>query len=233
MPEQTITYRIQVHDATAEFELSLNEDDMTPLELPDPGQLPDWTQLEHHQCPNCPLDETEVPHCPLAAQLVPVIEQLGNLKSHTQVELAVDAGGRALRQSSTLQQSLGSIMGLVIATSGCPHTLFLKPMARFHQPLSQAMETVYRANAMYLMAQYLRHRKGLKAEFELDGLKRRYKHLQLVNAAIADRLRSVCTDDGAVNAVVLLDAFAKFQPLMTDSLLDQLEGVFAAYLKDA
>ena len=59
-----------------------------------------------------------------------------------------------------------------MATSGCPHMDFFKPMARFHLPLANAEETVYRATSMYLLAQYFLQREGKEADMELEGLKK-------------------------------------------------------------
>jgi len=63
-------------------------------------------------------------------------------------------------------------MGLVIATSGCPHTLFLKPMARFHLPLASVTETIYRASAMYLTAQYFLKQDGKEVDFSLNNIRK-------------------------------------------------------------
>ncbi|MGB1110800.1 MAG: DUF6901 family protein [Gammaproteobacteria bacterium] len=231
MQEFIVTYRIGMEGAVEAYELKLDPETMLPVDAPHSDQ-PEWTRLEHHQCANCPLDPGQHPRCPMAERLLPIVVTHGSMRSHTIVDLEVEASGRCIQQKASLQQALGSLMGLVIASCGCPHTDFLKPMARFHQPLSNAEETVYRASSMYLMSQYMRQKNGLSADFDLKHLNLHYKHLQLVNRAMADRLRSICTDDSAVNAVVLLDSFAKFQPLAADITLEKLEPLFKAYLRD-
>ena len=39
-----------------------------------PEALPAWTNLDFHQCPNCPLTVHASPKCPVAVHLVKLIE---------------------------------------------------------------------------------------------------------------------------------------------------------------
>lgn len=231
MPAYSVTYKIRIDAQTTVFHLDMDANTMMPVETPAGDSLPDWARLEHHQCPNCPLNADESPHCPLAARLVSVIEPMGHFRSHRVVDLEVEVPGRSIKQQAPLQQCLGSLMGLLIASSGCPHTRFLRPMARYHQPLSTPDETIYRATAMYCMAQMFRAQHGLSTDFDLEKLNQRFERLQIVNAAVADRLRSVCKDDGAINAVVLLDSSAKLLPLTSDRALANLRELFSDFLE--
>jgi hypothetical protein len=123
-------------------------------------------------------------------------------------------------------------MGLVIATSGCPYTVYLKPMARFHLPLAGEEETIYRAASMYLLAQYFRRGAGMPEDGSLAGLKQIYRDLQVVNTAMAERLRAVAEQDSAVNALVLLDLFAKTVPYSIEDFLADVRYLFEPYLSD-
>ena len=123
-------------------------------------------------------------------------------------------------------------MGIVIATSGCPHTVFLKPMARFHLPFATEEETLYRATSMYLLAQYFLQREGKKGDFELQGLREIYDNIQLVNTAIAKRLRAACKTDASVNAIICLDMYAKAIPYVIEESLEEIRYLFTPYLTD-
>jgi hypothetical protein len=104
-------------------------------------------------------------------------------------------------------------------------------MARFHLPLASREETVYRATSMYLLAQYFAYRDGRVPDLDLNGLAEIYRNLQIVNKAMAERLRSASEQDAAVNAIVILDVLAKALP---DAILDSLTEVrhlFSSYLK--
>ena len=117
-----------------------------------------------------------------------------------------------------------------MATSACPHTAHFRPMARFHLPLASKEETLYRATSMYLLAQYFAYRDGENPDLDLSGLARIYANLEIVNRAMARRLRSASEQDAAVNAVVILDVLAKTLP---HSIVDNLVGMrqlFSSFL---
>lgn len=185
-----------------------------------------WTALARHQCPNCPLDPAATPLCPFAARIEPVVSPLGSLLSYERVELTVDCGERIVSGAVTAQAAASSLIGLIGAVSGCPHTAFLKPMAWFHQPLATEEETIFRATAVYLMAQYFAHADGREPDWDLHGLKRNYEALHVVNRSLAARLREAGEKDATVNAIVRLDMFAKAVPWSIDEALAPLRPLF-------
>jgi hypothetical protein len=122
-------------------------------------------------------------------------------------------------------------MGLVMATSGCPHTAFFKPMARFHLPLASKEETAYRATSMYMLAQYFLKKEGHNADFDLDGLKTLYDNLQVINISIVDRLRAVTETDSSVNAIIVLDIYAKTLQVVIKESLERIRYLFDPFFK--
>jgi hypothetical protein len=195
-----------------------------------PDTLPDWTNLDFYQCPNCPLGVKEHPFCPVAANLVNIVNRFGSLLSYNETHLIVTTKERVISQDTTVQRAVGSLMGLIIATCGCPHTVYFKPMARFHLPLANNEETVYRAASMYLLAQYFLKKEGKEVDFDLKGLAEIYHNIQLVNYTIADRLRAATRTDSVVNALVELDIFAQTLSLVIEDSLEELHSLFAPYL---
>jgi phosphoribosylaminoimidazole-succinocarboxamide synthase len=123
------------------------------------------------------------------------------------------------------------MMGLIIAASDCPHTVFLKPMARFHLPFSDEVETIYRATSMYLLAQYFKKKEKGKADFTLIELMDMYDQLHIINTAIASRLRIAGETDSTVNAIVLLDIFTKTLPKAIDESLREIQYLFKPFFK--
>lgn len=211
------------------FDIELNP---TTLEISTrpTKDLPQWTDLEFHQCPHCPLTSDKYPQCPLAVTLIQVIGRFHNVVSHNEIELTVITNERKVSQKTTAQKGISSLVGLLFAVSGCPHTSFFKPMARFHLPLSSEDETFYRATGMYLLAQYLRHQIGKKPDLELKGLKQIYKNLHLLNTMVAERIRSATQADSSVNAVVLLDMITNLMPFILDDQLAKIRHLFDSYL---
>ncbi|MDP2826020.1 MAG: hypothetical protein Q8O52_25440 [Sulfuritalea sp.] len=153
---------------------------------------------------------------------------LGPLLSHDELQVEVAWGHRRLMAKTTAQRMSSSIVGLVAATSGCPRTAFLAPMAWFHLPLATEEETIFRAVSSHLLEQYLVVADGGAPDWTLAALMQRYKALHEVNVAMAQRLRDAGAEDAAVNAVVLLDLLAKAIPFSVEDSLESLHPLFTA-----
>jgi len=193
--------------------------------------LPSWTRLETHQCSHCPLSHEEHRHCPIAANLVELVDCCDAFMSHDNIKMEVYTPERTVVKETTMQRAASSLLGLLIATSSCPHTEFLKPMARFHLPLASEEETIYRATSMYLLAQYFRHRQGKDFDTQMQGLVEIYRNLAVINREMAERLREICNRDSTVNAIILLDLFTKALPDTIEDSLEEIKYLFAAYMK--
>lgn len=193
---------------------------------PTAASPPPWTRLTFHQCAHCTLRAADAPQCPAAVALAPLVNKLEGHDSYEPVRLQVQSRERTVTADTTLQRAASSLFGLVIAASGCPHTRFLLPMARFHLPLADEEETLYRVAGMYLLQGFLRRHDSGAGDTELDGLKEKYAALHIMNRALAERLRAAGREDAPVNAVVLLDLLAKGVPWDIDDSLDGLRGWF-------
>ncbi|HQP31395.1 MAG TPA: hypothetical protein PLB81_08700 [Deltaproteobacteria bacterium] len=226
-----IEYRITPVDAATEiFNLSF---DPHTLDLVNavPDNPPSWTDLDFHQCHHCPLVPSQTPRCPLALRLVDIVRRFKGLSSFDKTLLTVITEERVISQKTTAQRSISSLIGLISATSGCPHTIFFRPMARFHLPLASEAETIYRASSMYMLAQYFRRNTDKTPEFNLQGLKQIYANTGIVNFTIAQRLRAASDTDSAVNAIVLLDMFVKTVPYAIEESLEGMRHLFAPYFE--
>ncbi len=221
MARISIQYSFTLADASQEvFDVELDSRTLSPCN-PLPKRLPSWTRLKFHQCSHCPLKARTNPHCPVAARLVSIVDRFDGLLSYDKIHLEVVTKERRISSVTSAQRGIGSLIGLVIATSGCPHTAVFKPMARFHLPFAGREETVYRATSMYLLAQYFLKRDGRGADFTLEGLQRIYRNMEIVNSAIIERLRTATETDSMVNAVAVLDIYAKTVDILIEqSLLD-------------
>jgi len=211
------------------FDIQLDGKNLEPLE-PVPENPPEWTRLENHKCSHCPLDELEVFFCPLAVRLLPLVDRMGDVVSIDNVDVTVTVDERTITRSATAQEGISALMGIITATSGCPHTVFFKPMARFHLPFANTEETFYRAASMYMLGQYYRWQAGKSVDLELDGLLNFYSQVATVNKGIANRLRAERREDGTVNAIVLLDMFVKSMPVMIKETLEELKPLFQPYI---
>lgn len=225
-----ITYRLKLSNGKEYiYPLHLHPESLA-LIAPDKTEVNEWERLEFHQCPNCPLVAERNPLCPVASNLGMLVREYDAFPSHSDVYLEVISRERTVSAHTTLQRGLSSLLGLILATSACPYTRYFRPMARFHLPLACEEETIYRAASMYLLAQYFIDNEGGNADIKLAGLIDIYYNMQIVNQSLARRLRAAGDSDATVNAVVLLDLFAKSLPnSITDSLSD-IHYLFSAYL---
>lgn len=229
MPILTIEYIFTFKNQTRET-FVINLDDTTLQLVNKTERQPPWTALSFQQCPHCPLDVAGHPYCPAALHLVDIVHSFESLTSHDELEVEIRTEERIIFQKTTAQRAIGSMMGLILATSGCPHTAFFRPMARFHLPLASEAETIYRASSMYFLAQYFRHQCHEKIDLELEGLKEIYKNIQIVNKTIAERIRAATETDSSINAVIFLDMYAKAMPYVIRDTLEEIRYLFKPYL---
>ena len=196
------------------------------------ADLPPWTALGFQQCSNCPLSTADTAHCPMAVRFVPLVALFDKVRSYDDVAARVESEERSVTKHTSVQRVLRSLMGLLAASSECPHVGFLKPMAHFHLPFSSTEETIYRVVSSYLLAQFFLRQQGQAADAGLEGLKARYREMQQVNAGMAGRLGAIRDEDGdsSVNALVLLDLFAHSLPDSIDTELEELQPAFQELL---
>ena len=81
---------------------------------------PTWTKLEFNQCPNCPLNPNQIEYCPVALALTDLAQSLGEMVSYEEVDLVVMFENRWVGKRVSSQHAISSLMGLLIASSGCP-----------------------------------------------------------------------------------------------------------------
>jgi hypothetical protein len=223
---QHIRYRFDLPDGTQKFvDFSFNAVDFRLANTP-PAAAPFWTGLKFNQCANCPLNPEEHPHCPAALQMAVAIEPLEALASFDTVGVTVTQEERTIYAQTTAQQAMSSVLGLIMATAGCPWTDRFRPMARFHLPFATEVETVYRSVSMFLLARELggaNHAPGFAALEEL------YENLHVVNRDMSRRLGAATRTDPAQNAMALLDAYTTLLPAALESSLEELKPLFDAW----
>jgi len=213
------------------FDLSFRELDfaLEPLGPSDEH----WTKLDYHQCALCPLRKVDHEFCPVARNLSHVLARFRHDNSHDPVRVRTTADERITERKGDLQTGISSIMGLVMATSGCPILDTFKPMAYTHLPFANEGETIFRSVSTYLTAQYVRMCHGLTPDWTLSNFLPSYSAVQQVNASFIERLRSVFVSDANLNALILLDAIAQFGTFtLKDNWLGKVEPLFLAHLQD-
>jgi hypothetical protein len=223
---QRIRYRFDLPDGSQKFlDFSFDARDFR-LSNAAPAAPPFWTDLKFNQCANCPLDAAEHPHCPAALQMASAIEPLKALVSFDAVGVTVTQAERTIFAQTTAQQAMSSVLGLIMATAGCPWTDRFRPMARFHLPFASEAETLYRCISMFLLAREL---KGTGQAQGFAALRSLYENLHVVNRDMSRRLGAATRTDPARNAMALLDAYTTLLPAALESSLEELKPLFDAW----
>jgi len=225
-----INYTFILPDKKEEsIELRLDNESLLLLnETPD--KPPFWTKLDFHQCPRCSLSIGNYPQCPIAVHYVKLLPIFENLMSHEEVDVNIFTKQRITFKKVTAQKAVSSLMGLIGATSGCPHTIFFRPMARFHLPFADSYETTYRVASMYLLTQYFLKKTGKAIDLELDGLKQIYSDIKMVDQGMIDRLRVAIKKDVVIGALSSLYGLAELIPIAIEGSLEIIQHLFEPYI---
>ena len=221
-----ITYKFFTSDEEIVIHLEFDEETFQIIPKDD-GARPDWARLGHQKCANCPLGD-DVAWCPTALAIADFLPAFKSRFSYEKAIVQVDTDVRTVISKAEFQSGVASLFGLASATSGCPRTRFLRPMARFHLPFSTAQETAFRALSANLLKQYVKNTiSGSDAPLTFEQLKKDYAELSVVNSFLAERLRDAVERDAALNAVIILDGFALITPENTGGEFEDIREVFA------
>lgn len=188
--------------------------------------LPDWSKLGFHQCDHCPLAESKTPACPVARNLSSVVTTFKNYLSTDQVRVEVQTRERSYSKEVSLQSGLFSLFGLVMATSGCPHLGFLRPIARHHLPFASVDESVSRVVSSYLLGEFFVGREGGNPDWELKKLAAMFDAVTLVNQGIIKRIRGLAAGgDANVNSVFILESLAQLLQVELETNMSRLTRI--------
>lgn len=182
----------------------------------------DWTRLEHHQCPHCPLSRSAGRHCPAALDIEHIVDTFSHVDSHAQVKVDVQIAERTHSTQTDMQLALQSLLGLTLATSACPVLSQMKGPGRLHMPFATVDETLFRMVGAYFLGQYLKSQQGGTADFTLASLGHMYGDVQTVNRHLKRRLDDAVSNDANVNAVVSLMSMAMLVSFSLDQQLREL-----------
>ncbi len=204
----TYEYKFTYPDGTVfEHKVEIDYDKKRVVNNPSiPAEFEEITALDYSKCSNCPLNSTESPKCPVAVQMIALVEGFRDHVSHEEVTVEVKGDNRTVIKTAPVQYGFQSVMGVVMATSGCPHLEFLAPMALHHLPFSNDEETMTRVLGFYFVEQFLKDPNGM---LEVDTLKKKYQEVETVNMHFIKRIKELEQKDAGRNAIVILDTFIK------------------------
>jgi hypothetical protein len=162
---------------------------------------PFWVKLDYNKCTNCPLSETEHTNCPAAVDARRITETYKDMVSTETVQVEVRTPERTYVKETDSQSALRGLLGLVMATSGCPTLSHFKGLAQTHLPFSNIEETLLRVVGAYLIQQFIRNQEGEEPDWELKNLNTFYEELQEVNRCFKGRIDAASQQDANMNAL--------------------------------
>lgn len=187
---------------------------------------PEWALLNHYQCSCCRLDNSSHTYCPLAVNISELITAFKDIISHESCLVSCITNERTYTKNTIVQDGLSSILGIIMASSGCPTMKILQPMARFHLPFASVDESMFRAVSVYLLRQYFIEKKGGTGDFNLNVMQKYYEQIEQVNSGILKRIDSSSHLDADKNAIVILNCLAQILHMEVDDNLSSLEALF-------
>ena len=192
----------------------------------DLAATPLWAGLEHHRCPPCTLDCQTHPFCPVARNISALVTAFKDIVSHTACTVTCNSTERIVSKQTAVQNGLASILGLLMATSGCPTMDFFRPLARFHLPFASVDEATFRIAAVYMLKRFFSEQNGNGKLFSATDIKEHFRRVKQVNSGILRRIRDVSDFDADKNALITLNSLAEILEMEIDTRLESLHYLF-------
>ena len=216
MNDGVVRYIFQLKSREVAFDVETEPHSVESTEA-----LPEWARLEHRQCACCPLKTTDCKYCPVAVRMSGLLDAFPDDCSTERVQVTVETTERKYSNECDLQVGINSLMGLMMATSGCPVLQELGAMASFHIPFCSTRETLHRTVGSYLTKQYFVQLEGGEPDWELKHLKELYEVLEGLNQDFSKRIQDSSSGDAVSNAVIMFFATSVVVASSLDRQLQQ------------
>ncbi|OQW95663.1 MAG: hypothetical protein BWK79_01690 [Beggiatoa sp. IS2] len=187
------------------------------------ADYPNWTELQFHQCRNCPLNVTQHFYCPVAIDAMEILLGFREILSCSTSDVRVKTPEREYLKRCDAQTGLRGLIGFVMATSACPILSKMRGMALYHLPFASIDEIIYRVTSWYLVNQYYIHQSGGSTDLALVHLKKYYEEVQVLNYDFLQRIRVASEADSTLDVLATLFSISSF--LSSESLEQHLEEI--------
>lgn len=175
-----ITYKfIFTNNREVKFTVDLDRPVLFTTNPKDPDV--EWTNLDFNKCSNCPLNSAEIKKCPTALDVQHAMLEFHDVLSTEIVKTYVETENRSYFKECDAQTGLKALVGLIMATSGCPILKEMKGMAYFHLPFATIEETVFRSVTTYLLKQYYKFIDKQEPDWSLQNIPAYFDTIQIVN----------------------------------------------------
>lgn len=195
------------------------------------GSFPEWTKLKNFRCSHCILDPKVHEYCPLAINLVDIIQTFQDYNSFDEAEIVVETENRNYSKVTSVQSGVSSMLGIRMVTSGCPVMGKLKPLIPTHLPFASLEETEMRVLSSYLLAQYVKWKKGGEPDWEMTNLINIYEDIRILNHNVSKKIADLEKKDVSINSLIVLNNFADYVSFTLDEkMLEDFETIFKEFM---
>ncbi|MCK9212311.1 MAG: hypothetical protein M0P61_15830 [Ignavibacteriaceae bacterium] len=192
---------------------------------------PEWTKLQNFRCPHCELDPAVHEYCPLAINLTDIIKTFQDYNSFDEAEIIVETNNRNYSKTTSVQSGVSSMLGIRMVTSGCPKMGRLKPLIPTHLPFATLEETEMRVLSTYLLAQYVKWKKGGEPDWEMTNLINIYEDIRILNHNVSKKIADLEKKDVSINSLIVLNNFADYVTFTLDEkMLEDFETLFKEFM---
>ena len=186
--------------------------------VPDREKDSDWTRLDFHKCPCCPLKSEETEHCPAAESLESTLMKLRDRYSYERVTAKlVDWAGRSTTVNWQLQEVGSIFVQLAVFSSNCPVGKQFKQLLKDLRPFATNEEL-----SKHLISKFLLKHRGEIEQTKKDILQK-MEPIRVVFSQLSKRLASDTGGDAIANSIVRLDAFALNISLYLEEVLEEVK----------
>lgn len=221
-----IEYVFQIKDhEDKKFKVTLDKNTLI-AKSPEGSSEQDWTRLNFAKCEICPLSSRKVRNCPIAFNISGLAKEFSEFFSIHESLITVNVAERSYVKKDTVQQGLRSILGIYLATSGCPYMEILKPMARFHLPFASVEETIYRHSGNFLLGEFFKYVDKGQIEINMQKLIGIYDDINVVNTGICARIEKITEGDANKNALIILNVIGLMLKMELEGNLKSLKYLF-------
>ena len=178
----------------------------------------EWTRLDFHKCPCCPLDSAKTEHCPAAESLEQTLMKLKQHYSYEQVTAKlVDETGRSTTVNWQLQEVGSIFVQLAVFFGNCPIGKQFKSLLKDLRPFATNEELT-----KHMISKFLLKHRG-EVEQTKNDILQKMEPIRLVFSQLSKRLASDTGGDAMANSIVRLDAFALNISLYLEEVLEEVK----------
>lgn len=182
---------------------------------PRPGDPAEWTQLQFHKCPCCPLSEP-TSTCPAAESLEDTILRFDDHSAHENVTTTAIDGARRQTVVQGQLQDVGSLfVQLAAFYSGCPIGKRFKPMLYNLRPFSTNQEL-----SKHMIGRFLLKHHGQVKPSRIEIIEK-LEPLHIIFQHLLKRITDKSTGDVVKNSFLQVDAFTLTLSAQIDDVVDE------------